>query len=283
MALYDGTEDFFQVYTGQTSHFPLYELPENKIKDPARVKALVERFKKTRKNFLPVMLQKGDNDALSVAFDDESDTIEAARLAGMDFIWGIVSSNDVLEQLDVERQARFPSVKQSESPRQPEKQSPEKQSPTTNPKTPSTKRIPSPSKKTPTKKSQGTTRTAPKPPMQSSPPSVASVSVGSGKKQKRCRKPNVFPCKGECILRNHSKTGTPQRCHNPLYGQAATWAEWMVNQSARLQKMNAKRSKYGLGEMKMDDAGYIVNPNVISTGKLKNKFKKRSTESLMRK
>ncbi len=74
---------------------------------------------------------------------------------------------------------------------------------------------------------------------------------------KRCKKANVFPCKGECVPRRHWKTGTEQRCRNVATGVPATYLEWLKQQSRVLKIENTRRSKRGEALAEMDRAGYV--------------------------
>lgn len=74
---------------------------------------------------------------------------------------------------------------------------------------------------------------------------------------KRCKKANVFPCKGECVPRRHWKTGTEQRCRNVATGVPATYLEWLRQQTRVLKTENTRRSKRGEALVEMDRAGYI--------------------------
>lgn len=74
---------------------------------------------------------------------------------------------------------------------------------------------------------------------------------------KRCKKANVFPCKGECVPRRHWKTGTEQRCRNVATGTPATYLEWLKQQTRVLKIENTRRSKRGEALAEMDQAGYV--------------------------
>lgn len=90
---------------------------------------------------------------------------------------------------------------------------------------------------------------------------------------KRCKKANVFPCKGECVRRYHPKTGTEQRCRNVATGTPATYLEWARTQGQRKKVINTKRKAVGLPLLKSDNAGYLVAPGKNSQGKLPESYK----------
>ncbi len=74
---------------------------------------------------------------------------------------------------------------------------------------------------------------------------------------KKCKKQNVFPCKGECVRRYHWKSGKEQRCRNVATGTPATYLEWLKQQTKTLKTENTRRSKQGEALIEMDQAGYM--------------------------
>ena len=90
---------------------------------------------------------------------------------------------------------------------------------------------------------------------------------------KRCKKANVFPCKGECVRRYHWKSGKEQHCRNLATGIPATFLEWARSQGQRKKVINTKRKAAGMPLLRSDSAGYLVTPGKNSKGKLPESYK----------
>lgn len=100
MALFDEDESLLDVELGQILRIPCKFVHGNSDAQPALVKNLAKQMKTTGKNLLPVIVKILEEDNYEAV--QNTQILEAARQANLDFIWCIIVNDQMLTQILVE-------------------------------------------------------------------------------------------------------------------------------------------------------------------------------------
>ena len=100
MAIFDEDDSLLDFELGQTLQIPCKFVEGVSQTHPVLIKNLTAQMKKTGKNILPVIVKLLEEDSYEAI--QNTQILEAARRANLDFIWCIVVDEQMLEQVLVE-------------------------------------------------------------------------------------------------------------------------------------------------------------------------------------
>jgi|GEM_PF-3728130 len=93
----DGIGSIFDVEKGHFSRTPLRFVEGDSDADPAVVKEIAKHLKKSKKNLTPVFVEHLGGDSYKAV--QNGHILEAARQAGLDFVWTTVIDNQMRQQI----------------------------------------------------------------------------------------------------------------------------------------------------------------------------------------
>lgn len=100
MAIFDEDDSLLDFELGQTLQIPCKFVRGNSQAHPVLIKNLTAQMKKTGKNLLPVIVKLLEEDSYEAV--QNTQILEAARRANLDFVWCIVVDEQMLKQILVE-------------------------------------------------------------------------------------------------------------------------------------------------------------------------------------
>lgn len=115
MAIFDEDDSLLDFKLGQTLQIPCKFIEGISQAHPLLIKRLTAQMKKTGKNILPVIVQLLEEDSYEAI--QNTQILEAARRANLDFVWCIVVDEEMLKQVLVElgELIRVPVLQASEA------------------------------------------------------------------------------------------------------------------------------------------------------------------------